>query len=417
MKSRFAFLLLAAGICLMAGCGSKKKEIPITTVSAEARDLFIQGRERMESGQRIEAISLMKKAIGKDPDFAQANLALYSLGAENHRGYLEKAVQSLDKVSEGEKLYILIAQAGQNGDPVKIEEHTRKLLELYPEDKRAHAQMALFLFSRQQYQDAIGEFQKAIALDKKYALAYNMMGYSNIYLGNPAEAEESLRVYMEMAPMDPNSHDSYAEILLKQGKFQESIDEYQKALSIKPDFYGSYSGLVTNLCLLGKFEEAREKVMHLASLTSDPYVQYDVHYLNGMINLYEEGPMRQSRISAGTSPFSRNCSMTAPFHSHTSCSARIDVSRNRLVEAAGQYRQARDFVRKSAILSGPAKEGALSIVLVGEVELAVAKGDAAEARTKAEQYKKYAETTRKSNRHAGMARTGRSGRHARKTIR
>jgi len=56
-----------------------------------------------------------------------------------------------------------------------------------------------------------------------------------------------MKRYVELVPNESNPYDSYAEILMKQGKFEESAENYRKALSLKPDFFFSYTGLVGDL--------------------------------------------------------------------------------------------------------------------------------------------------------------------------
>ena len=51
-----------------------------------------------------------------------------------------------------------------------------------------------------------------------------MLGYAYRQEGDYANAEQAFKKYIELIPNDPNPYDSYAELLLKMGKFDESID-------------------------------------------------------------------------------------------------------------------------------------------------------------------------------------------------
>jgi hypothetical protein len=51
-------------------------EIPITTTSDEARDLFVEGRRLSESLRALDARPLLLEAVEKDPTFASAYLLL-----------------------------------------------------------------------------------------------------------------------------------------------------------------------------------------------------------------------------------------------------------------------------------------------------------------------------------------------------
>lgn len=394
MRSSKPWLLTAVIICLIVGCTSKPKEIAITTTSEEARQLFIKGRELAENGGREEAIDLYQKALEIDADFALANLEMYNQGVEDYRSYLDRALQNADKVSEGEKLLILGSQASSDGDIGKWEENVRKLAALYPDDKRAHLQMGVFYSAQQNYPAAIEEYNKAIQLDPAYGLPYNILGYSHRNLGQYAEAETALRTYLDRIPDDPNTLDSYAEILMKQGKFEESIAEYRKVLSLKPDFYNSYFGLANNLCLLDQFNEARDQITKMTSLTSDPLWQANASVWYGFISLYED------KSDQALQEFNQSVLQIQKYKYDDAMPtlkfwiARIYQSQDKLQEAAEQFAQARQFIEASQVLSDKAKESSLGTVLFGEVELALAKKDVTAAKTLAEKFKQYAESTK-----------------------
>ena len=70
-------------------------------------------------------------------------------------------------------------------------------------------------------------------------------------------AEQAFKKYIELIPNDPNPYDSYAELLLKMGKFPESIEQYRKALTIDPHFVPSHFGISADLMYMGKPGEAK----------------------------------------------------------------------------------------------------------------------------------------------------------------
>jgi tetratricopeptide (TPR) repeat protein len=82
------------------------------------------------------------------------------------------------------------------------------------------------------------------------------LGYSERFLGNYPESETAFKKYIELVPNDPNPYDSYAELLMKTGRFDESIAQYRKALSIDPHFVGSHFGIASDLVFQGKHDQA-----------------------------------------------------------------------------------------------------------------------------------------------------------------
>ena len=113
-----------------------QKEMSITTSSKEALKLFFEGRDKVDNIERDAGFILLDKAIELDPDFAMAYI--YRGGRRN----TEKAVSLIDKVSEGEKHFILWFQAYYNSNGEEIKKQIDALLKLYPDDKRFNFTLA-----------------------------------------------------------------------------------------------------------------------------------------------------------------------------------------------------------------------------------------------------------------------------------
>ncbi|MGE5860590.1 MAG: tetratricopeptide repeat protein [Ignavibacteria bacterium] len=260
LKSIPAVLFLL--LLIIAGCASKKEDegkIQITTASDEAREDFIKGRDLSEKLKGTESLQYFENAITKDGNFALAYY-YHALSNPTAKGFfedLDKAVSLADKVSEGERLLILQLKAGVDGDQKKQEETNLKLTEKFPKDERAHTQFGTFYFGVQEYEKAADHLKKSTEIDSAFAPAYNMLGYSYRNLGNYNEAEAAFKKYIQLIPDDPNPYDSYAELLMKEGKYQESIEQYKKALSVDSNFVPSFVGIATNYNYLGKHNDSR----------------------------------------------------------------------------------------------------------------------------------------------------------------
>ena len=240
-------------------------EIPITTASEEARQAFIEGRDLNERLRRTDANAFFDRAVALDPEFAWAHMLAGLTGSTNQEFFdsLARAMELVDRVSEGERLLILATQAAVNGEPEEQLRHLTALVERYPADKRAHNQLATLYFGRQEYEEAIVHYKRAIEIDPDYSAPYNQMGYAHRFLGDFAAAEAAFRRYIELIPDDPNPYDSYAELLMKTGRFEESIQNYRRALEADENFIASYSGIAHNQAFLGQGAAARETLRTL----------------------------------------------------------------------------------------------------------------------------------------------------------
>jgi tetratricopeptide (TPR) repeat protein len=244
---------------------AQNKDMPLTG-SKEALALYMQGRDKVENIE--DPGTLFEQAIQKDPNFAVAYLFVGKTNAE-FRKNVEKAVSLADKVSPGEKEWILAVKDQIDGNLAGRKAHLEQLVKLHPNDKRAHTQLAAYYRSIGDDATAHQHFQDAVKIDKNYAPAYNDIGYSYINMGKFPEAEAAFKTYIQLIPKNPNPYDSYAELLMRMGKYDESIVQYKKALATDPTFYNSYRGIGNNYVYKGEYTKARESYQSMYDKAPD----------------------------------------------------------------------------------------------------------------------------------------------------
>src|SRR5215510_12572322 len=241
-------------------------KIPVTTSSEEARKEFLAGRDLAEKLRITDSIAHFDKAIALDPNFALAELnrANVSPSAKEFFDHLKKAVALADKASDGERMLIQANDAGANANPTKQKEILEHLVAAYPNDERAHFALGGYYFGQQDFAQAITHYKRATELAPDYSSAFNILGYA--YRQNEAygDAENAFKKYIELIPNDPNPYDSYAELLLKMGRFDEAITQYNKALSVDSNFVNSHFGIAAALTYEGKAAEAQAELQKMS---------------------------------------------------------------------------------------------------------------------------------------------------------
>ncbi len=207
-------------------------KIPITTPSDSARALLLRGRTLNESLKPHEAYALFQQAVAIDTTFAfgEYSLAATAPTARDATEHLQRALRLADHASAGEQLLVRSLQARKQGRPDRARQLADSLVALYPNDERAHWTRGNACSAQQQYECAIAEFRAAIAISPTYSLAYNQLGYVYRSAGRLPEAETAFQQYIALVPNDTNPYDSYAELLMAAGRFDESIAQYRKAL-------------------------------------------------------------------------------------------------------------------------------------------------------------------------------------------
>ena len=172
----------------------------VTTPSLEAwRSYSASMREFQAKAQSPEAISLLRRAIELDPNFAMAYAALGRAVAD--LGDTELAAQDVakayglrDGVSDRENYYITFTyhrQLTRNLELCRqtLETWTRK----YPRELYAHGFLSGFTSpGTGHHARAVEEGQKAIEIDPDFAIGYENMAFADIFLNRLEEAEALL---------------------------------------------------------------------------------------------------------------------------------------------------------------------------------------------------------------------------------
>jgi tetratricopeptide (TPR) repeat protein len=246
----FAATLLSGAVPAVFG---QSGEMPLTG-SKEAVALFRQGLEKAENLE--DPGTLFDQAIAKDPNFAFAYLYAGQNNVEARKN-LETAVKLADKASPGEREWIMAVWEQNNANRAESLKHLEQLMKLHPRDKRVLGQMAGF-YNGVDDNMSLKYLNEAVKIDKNYAPAYNSIGYANMALGKYPEAEQAFKTYIKLIPNNSNPYDSYAEFLMKTGRFDESIKQYNMSLSKDPTFVASYRGMGDDYMYKGDYAKARE---------------------------------------------------------------------------------------------------------------------------------------------------------------
>ena len=261
MKSErlLGWVLLLA--CLTLGScslGKQKAEIPVTTSSDEARQLFLQGRNLLDAAQPDAARSYFVQAVKLDAGCAQAHLALAEIASteEQRSAALKRAVALANSVSEGERRMIIAVAAARNDNSNAQLNQYRELMDLYPDDGRARVLFGEFYERQGDYVNAIRFYEAAIELDPELSPAYRRLGDAHRARGRYRQAEGAFAEFVALNPSEPNAHSFLAELMMKTGRFEESIEHYERAVALDSGFRPARVGIGNNLIFLDRPEEA-----------------------------------------------------------------------------------------------------------------------------------------------------------------
>jgi tetratricopeptide (TPR) repeat protein len=148
-------------------------------------------------------------------------------------------------------------------------EMTKKVLELEAGKEMAHGHylMSYVHLIRHEFDQAITEIEKAVAVYPNGADVTAFYGMVLRYAGRPAEAIEWYKKAIRLNPIPPNWYlHNLGNAYRDMGRYDEAIKEFEKALNNNPNHFPALIGLASSLSMSGKTEEAKaaaEKVLNV----------------------------------------------------------------------------------------------------------------------------------------------------------
>ena len=373
-------------------------KISVTTASEEARKEFLAGRDLSEKLRLTDSIQHFDKAIALDPNFALAHLnrANVSPTGKEFFEHLHHAVSLADKASDGERMLIQAAEAGANGNPTKQKEILDKLVAAYPNDERAHFNLGGYYFGQQDYGNAITHYKHATEIAPDYSTAFNILGYA--YRQNEAysDAENAFKKYIQLIPNDPNPYDSYAELLLKMGRFDEAITQYNKALAIDSNFLNSHFGNAAALTYQGKATEAQAELDKITQKARSDGERRTALF-GQMVVAADSGKLDQALAEVEKQyALGQKSSDVPAMAGDLQLKGNILLEMGRHDDAKQAYDQALKTTTDSN-LSQQVKDNAARVHRYNLARVAIAKKDLATAKTETEAFRQAAEAAKNAN--------------------
>jgi len=122
----------------------------------------------------------------------------------------------------------------------------------------AHSLLSYFYMFTGEYDKAIAEGERAVALDPGGATALMTYGHSLHFAGRAEEAIPLLRKAIRLSPFGPSIYYFlFGYALMGTGRFEEAISAFRKAIQRAPDYILPHVGLAATYSMMGREKEAR----------------------------------------------------------------------------------------------------------------------------------------------------------------
>lgn len=144
-----------------------------------------------------------------------------------------------------------------------------KAVELAPSNPAYHNALGMALMFNGQLDEAMKEFEESLRVDERFSEAKNNLASAYLLKGDLQKARS---LYLEVLkdPFYPTPHFIYfnlGNIYEREGKFEEAIGQYKRALDIRIDYADAHNSLGLLYLRQGKMDLAIEELTEATRLS------------------------------------------------------------------------------------------------------------------------------------------------------
>jgi arylsulfatase A-like enzyme/Tfp pilus assembly protein PilF len=213
------------------------------------------------AGDLDEAVALCRKIIARRPDMALSHLQLAHL--ERERGRLDaaaaaarRAVELTPRDPDAVSLYaVYLTEGGHAREAVAF-------LGPYAREQEPDIDVLTALGMAQarlgRDEDALATFARARAIDPTSAMVLVNVGTVYLMQGDRTRARQAFEAALDIDDGVARAHNSLGVIAAEEGRTEEAIARWQRAVALNPRDYQCLFNLGTTLREQGRAREARE---------------------------------------------------------------------------------------------------------------------------------------------------------------
>ncbi len=232
-----------------------------------AYEAYIQGRGYLQEYEKPEnvdsAIAAFRQALKIDPNYA---LAYASLGNAYWAGY-EQFNKSKDWIDNASR-------------------NCEKSLSLNPELLEGHVCLGNVLNGTGKYEQAVQEFQRAVAANSGSEEALRGLADAQTNLGSFASAEATYKKAIALRPNYWAVYSWLATFYYSQGRYADAAEMFLKTTQLAPDNYHGYFNLGAVYVTQGHYPEAITALKRSIELRPSPDAYGNLGYTYTLMHQY-----------------------------------------------------------------------------------------------------------------------------------
>jgi putative PEP-CTERM system TPR-repeat lipoprotein len=233
-------LFLLAGIQIRRKDGAAALKTLDRVIQANPRDieaLYRKGLLYIESNDFDNALALSTSIIKQSQDWPEGHrlqgFALFF--KKQYSDAIAPLQKSLLQQPNAGTYYILALTHYYRNEVEQAINQFQKALDLQPAYTPARVHLALLLLNKKRVDEAIKEAKTVLAQDDENALAHNIVGSAYLLKGNYAKGLAELNKALALDPSLADVHMKKGLVAMKRGESQEAESELAAAVRLKPE--------------------------------------------------------------------------------------------------------------------------------------------------------------------------------------
>jgi tetratricopeptide (TPR) repeat protein len=167
-----------------------------------------------------------------------------------------------------------------------------RAIAISPDDAKAHNNLGVALLAKGDVDGGLVQFRKAVEIRPEYAEAHYNLGGALLRRQLADEAIAQFRRVVEINPRYAEAHNELGALLLQSGRQSEAITHFERAVEIDPKYAKAQNNLGVALARSGRTEDA---TAHFQSAIDSDGSYPEPRYSLGMI-LYSRGRIAEAMM-------------------------------------------------------------------------------------------------------------------------
>jgi len=140
----------------------------------------------------------------------------------------------------------------------------KQALRIAPSRDDLHAALGNIYYSENRFTEARAEYELAVRANPDAVNRYSL-GQGYLAEGLYSQAEAQFKLVRQFSPREPHGDFGLGQVYAKQGAYDNAVDAFQRAISIKENYWNAYAELGYVLTDKGEIEEAQKIVDFLGA--------------------------------------------------------------------------------------------------------------------------------------------------------